>query len=65
MNHDFIYEGYKPYLYNGVGFDQSEIESETEKVIGYKYPLGYSKYRISEDEDFNKIINEASKINVW
>jgi amino acid transporter len=63
--HEFIYEGYKPFIWNGIGFDESEIDSKTEKIIGYKSPFGYSKYRIAEDEDFEKIIEEVSRINVW
>lgn len=63
--HEFIYEGYKPFIWNGIGFDESEIDSETEKIIGFKAPFGYTKYRIAEDEDFERIIKEVSGINVW
>ncbi len=57
--HEFIYEGYKPFVWNGVGFDESEIDSETEKIVGYKTPMGYTKYRIADDESVLEIIKKA------
>ena len=62
--HEFIYEGYKPHVWNGVGFDESETESKTEKMIGFKTPISYEKYRISDDEQISKVIERVKK-NVW
>jgi len=62
--HEFVYEGYKPYVWNGIGFDKSEINSETEKIVGYRTPMGYTKYRIADDENIGKIIEDLKK-NVW
>ncbi len=56
--HEFIYEGYKPFIWNGTGFDLSELESGTEKMIGYNTPLGPTKYRIAEDENFENIFED-------
>jgi|TARA_R110002020_G_scaffold232846_2_gene444366 hypothetical protein len=65
--HEFIYEGYKPYLWNGIGFDESKIDSDTEKIVGYKTPMGYTKYRIADDENVLEIIKKADEYekNVW
>ena len=65
--HEFIYEGYKPFVWNGIGFDESEIDSETEKIVGYKTPMGYTKYRIADDENVLEIIKKADEFekNVW
>ena len=65
--HEFIYEGYKPFVWNGIGFDESEIDSETEKIVGYKTPMGYTKYRIADDENVLEIIQKAEEFekNVW
>ncbi len=65
--HEFIYEGYKPFVWNGIGFDESEIDSEAEKIVGYKTPMGYTKYRIADDESVLEIIKKADKFekNVW
>jgi hypothetical protein len=62
--HEFIYEGYKPFIWNGIGFDESEIDSETEKIVGYKTPMGYTKYRIADDENMDDIIEKVIN-NVW
>ncbi len=62
--HEFIYEGYKPFIWNGIGFDESEIDSETEKIVGYKTPMGYTKYRIADDENIDNVISKVGK-NVW
>ncbi|WP_047548473.1 hypothetical protein [Psychroserpens sp. Hel_I_66] len=62
--HEFIYEGYKPFIWNGIGFDESEIDSETEKIVGYKTPMGYTKYRIADDENIDDVIENVIK-NVW
>jgi len=62
--HEFIYEGYKPFIWNGIGFDESEIDSDTEKIVGYKTPMGYTKYRIAEDENIQDVIDSAKK-NEW
>ncbi|WP_452231963.1 hypothetical protein [Lacinutrix sp. MEBiC02595] len=62
--HKFIYEGYKPFIWNGIGFDESKTESETEKLVGYKTPMGYTKYRIADDENIDDVISSIRK-NVW
>ena len=62
--HEFIYEGYKPFIWNGIGFDESKIDSKTEKMVGFKTPMGYEKYRISDDESIGDVIKEVKK-NVW
>ena len=62
--HEFIYEGYKPFIWNGVGFDESKVDSDTEKIVGYKTPMGYTKYRISNDENIDDVIKDVRK-NVW
>ena len=62
--HEFVYEGYKPFIWNGIGFDESEIDSETEKMVGFKMPMGYEKYRISDDESIGEVIKEVKK-NMW
>lgn len=64
--HEFIYEGYKPFVWNGIGFDESKVNSKTEKMVGYTTPLfGYSKYRIDEKEDIGTVIEDVKNKNVW
>lgn len=62
--HEFVYKGYKPYTWNGIGFDESKIDSETEKIIGYRTPMGYRDYRIADDENINDVIDDLKK-NEW
>ena len=62
--HEFVYKGYKPFIWNGVGFDESKTFSESEKIVGYRTPMGYRDYRIANDEDINKIIEDL-KNNEW
>ena len=64
LPHEFIYEGYKPFIWNGIGFDESKTDSKTEKLVGYKTPMGYSKYRIANDENIDDVIKDLKK-SIW
>jgi hypothetical protein len=67
LEHEFIYEGYKPYVWtDGEGFVLSKEDSKNEKMVGYKYPLGYAKYKIScDDKNLNLVIQEMDKDKTW
>lgn len=67
LEHEFIYEGYKPYVWtDDDGFVLSKEDSKNEKMVGYKYPLGYAKYTIStEDKNLNLLIKEMDKDKTW
>ncbi len=62
--HEFIYKGYNPFIWNGIGFDESKTESKTEKLVGYRTPMGYTEYRIANDENIDDVIKDVKK-NVW
>ena len=62
--HQFIYEPYTTFIEREMVFDERNVVSQSEMIIGFKTPFNSTKYRISENENFMIIIQELSGLTI-